>query len=64
MIVAYSNPTPAWVHARTISGAEVKSLEVNDMIVESVRDDLQEFEDSEDTPPVASVYEFEKKGKT
>lgn len=55
-IVAYSDSSVAFAHARTITGAEVGSCELRAQLPEVVRDDIQsEWEDDEQTPRVVDV---------
>ena len=55
-LVAYSDASVAFAHARTILGAQVDACELRAQLPETVRDDIQsEWEDDEQTPNVVDV---------
>ena len=59
-IAAYTDPTKAHTHARTMLGVDVGSCELRDQLPDVVRDDIQvEWEGDEDTPRVVDVEMFE-----
>lgn len=60
---AYSDPSPAHLHARCVTGASVVCVEVLHTLPDSIRDVLASEEFDDDTPtPVTELPHGKRKG--
>lgn len=53
IVAAYWRPEQADIHARTVTGAQVKTLEILDRVPDSVLEDMEtDYDDGGDTPVI------------
>lgn len=55
-VAAYTDPTMAYTHARTMLGVDVSTCEIREQVPDVVRDDLEvEWDSDDETPRVVDV---------